>query len=192
MANDFVARPVRFYSEYKTIADGSTIERHWVVLARPGNAQMAQQHVMITEKVKKAPEWGAIEAHYLAWCKGNEAPVTGTPLGAWPGLTPEQVQVFRACGLQTIEDIAGMTEKVMQMVRLPDPRRYKTEAATFLELKDKRGAELRLQQQNEKIAALEAQLAEMADSMALASVPKRRGRPPKSDATDDVEIDEAA
>lgn len=187
-ANEFTSRPVRFYAEYKTLTDGSILERHWVELTRPGQLNMATTNVLITPKVMAAPDWDAIEPAYEAWKKGNAAPVHGTPLGAWPGLTPEQVQIFKAVGLQSVEDIAGMTEKVMQMVRLPEVRRYKDEAKTFLEAKDQHAVELKLKQQSEEIAALRAMLEEQAGAE---PAPKRRGRPPKAEA-EETQEDEAA
>jgi len=188
-ANEFTSRPVRFYAEYKTQMDGSVLERHWVEIARPGSMNMSTTNVMITPKVMAAEDWDAIEPAYEAWKKGNAAPEHGTPLGAWPGLTPEQVQIFKACGLQSVEDIAGMTEKVMQMVKLPEVRRYKEEAKRFLEAKDQHAVELRLKQQAEQIAALQAMLEERTETEA----PKRRGRPPKAEmAEQDHSEDEAA
>jgi len=187
--NEFVSRPVRFYAEYKTLPTGEVQERHWVELARPGAISMSTTNVLITPKVMAAPDWDAIEPAYEAWKKGQAAPVHGTPLGAWPGLTPEQVQIFKSCGLQSVEDVAGMTEKVMQMIKLPDVRRYKIEAKAFLEAKDQHAVELRLRQQSEEIAALRAMLEEQAE----AAPAKRRGRPPKSEATEhDQPEDEAA
>lgn len=187
-ANEFTSRPVRFYAEYKTQMDGQIIERHWVEISKPGSINMSTTNVLITPKVMASPDWDAIEPAYEAWKKGNAAPEHGTPLGAWPGLTPEQVQIFKACGMQCVEDIAGMTEKVMQMVKLPEVRRYKEEAKRFLEAKDQHAVELKLKQQAEQIAALQAMLEERAE----AEPPKRRGRPPKAEVAEDTQEDEAA
>lgn len=188
-ANEFNSRPIRFYAQYKTQTDGTVLERHWVEIARPGSVNMSTTNVLITPKVMAAPDWDAIEPFYEAWKKGNAAPEHGTPLGAWPGLTPEQVQIFKACGLQCVEDIAGMTEKVMQMVKLPEVRRYKEEAKAFLEAKDQHAVELKLKQQAEEIAALRAMIEERNEAE---PAPKRRGRPPKSEAAEETHEDEAA
>jgi len=189
-SNEFVSRPVRFYSEYPTLPDGSIQERHWVEITRPGALNMSTTNILITPKVMAAPDWDAIEPAYDAWKKGQAAPVHGTPLGAWPGLTPELVGIFKSAGLQSVEDIAGMPEKVMQMVRLPDVRRYKDEAKAFLEAKDQHAVELRLRQQAEEIAALRSMLEEQV--AAADPAPKRRGRPPKAEAAEDIEDSEAA
>jgi len=187
--NEFVSRPVRFYAEYKTLPTGEVQERHWVELARPGAISMSTTNVLITPKVMAAEDWDAIEPAYEAWKKGQAAPETGTPLGAWPGLTPEQVQIFKAVGLQSVEDVAGMGEKVMQMIKLPDVRRYKEEAKAFLAAKDQHAVELRLRHQADEIAALRAMLEERTEAE---PAPKRRGRPPKSETVEDVQEDEAA
>jgi len=188
-SNEFVSRPERFYAEYKTQADGTILERHWVEIARPGARSMSTTNILITPKVMAAEDWDAIAPAYEAWKKGNAAPVYGTPLGAWPGLTAEQVQIFKAVGLQSVEDIAGMTDKVMQMVKLPEVRRYKDEAKAFLEAKDQHAVELKLKQQAEEIAALRAMIEERSEAE---PAPKRRGRPPKSETAEEIQEDEAA
>lgn len=188
-ANEFNSRPVRFYADYKPQVDGTSKERHWVELARPGQMNMSTTNILITPKVMAAEDWDAIEPAYEAWKKGHAAPAHGTPLGAWPGLTPELVQIFKAVGLQSVEDIAGMTEKVMQMVKIPDVRRYKDEAKAFLEAKDQHAVELKLKQQAEEIAALRAMIEERSEAE---PAPKRRGRPPKSETAEEIQEDEAA
>ena len=77
--------------------------------------------------------WAQIEPAYNAWKKGHELPVNGTPLAAWPGLNAAQAAVFRALGIQSVEQIAGMNDALMGRVQLPGVREIKASATAFLE-----------------------------------------------------------
>ena len=189
------ARPLKFYLKYKTAPDGSTITEEWCDFARPGMENMQVTPMRITKKVLEHETWDAWKPYYDAWKKGQEIPEFGTPLGAWPLLTSEEVQAFKMAGIKTVEDVISMNDRQKGAVKLPNLERFRNEARMFMEAKDQRVVEMKLQQQQEEIAALRAMLEERADIAAAADVPKRRGRPPKAQApafdTDTME-DEAA
>lgn len=121
--------------------------------------------------------WSQVEPHYEAWLKGNEIPETGTPLGAWHGVNAEQAESLRAIGIATVEALASATENQLARPPLPNMRRLRDQAVTFLEgadaaEKDKRIADLE--------AKLEAALELMEQGKAEPAAEKpRRGRPPK-------------
>lgn len=182
MAESYM-RPVRFWEEYVTAKDGKTVQtREMVELAHPNMQSMSTNIVWIREATKSARDWEAIAPYYEAWRKGQDAPVTGTPLGAWPGITPEQAEVFKAAGIRTVEDVSMMNDRVMGMVKLPNIRRFKMEAGQFLEASDTRAAQMKLAAQDEKIRALEDLVKDMADRNVTGQeeAPKRRGRKPKA------------
>lgn len=185
-------RPTRFWETYVTQSDGTVQTREWVSLTKPGMAHMTGLEVRITDKVKAGHDWEAIEPYYEAWKKGQEAPESGTPLGAWPGLTREQAEILKSVGMKSVEDVSTMTEKVMGMVKLPNVRRIKDEAGMFLQAKDVRGVEVKMQNMQDEIAALRAELAEK-HSGNDPEPQKRRGRPPRAqEAPVDLDDEEAA
>lgn len=132
--------------------------------------------------------WDYIAPIYEAWKKGHEAPENGTPLAAWPGLTPEQAEVFRTSGLRSVEDIASATDSVINRVNLPGVRDIQTNAKRFLEAQDGQRVADQLAEKDKQISLLSDQLEELRQ-IVIASQnrddsddedrPRRRGRPPK-------------
>lgn len=189
------ARPLKFYLKYKTGPDGTTITEEWCDYARPGMENMQVTPMRITQKVRDHATWEEWAPYYDAWKKGQEIPEFGTPLGAWPLLTSEEVQAFKMAGIKTVEDVISMNDRQKGGVKLPNLERFRNEARLFMEAKDQRVVEMKLQQQQEEIAALKAMLEERIDAGAAMDAPKRRGRPPKVQSTAfeaDTMEDEAA
>lgn len=123
--------------------------------------------------------WATVEAAYLAWKDGETLPDSGTPLSAWPGVSPEQAVALKSIGIRSVEDMAAANETIMARSMLPNMRDLKKQAALWLEGRD--GAE-----QAARITDLEAQLEAMREMLVEAAVEKqeaaekpRRGRPPK-------------
>jgi hypothetical protein len=118
-------------------------------------------------------QWAQIEPHYLAWKEGSALPESGTPLGAWPGVNADQADALRACGVQTVEAVAAMTEALLMAPPIPNLREIKRQAAVWLE--GRSSADL-----TARLAELEAQNAAMLEMLAEKTEPKRGpGRPPK-------------
>lgn len=119
--------------------------------------------------------WSQIEPAYEAWKKGQDVPVNGMSLSAWPGLNPEQVAILRQVGLQTVEDIRDLSETSIGRVPLPNMREMKRQAAIFLENLGAADAAEREASKDERIASMEAQLAE------LKGLLDQKTEPPKVD-----------
>jgi hypothetical protein len=102
--------------------------------------------------------WDMIERAYKAWKEGHEIPIDGTPLAAWPGLNKAQAEVFRALGIKSVEQIAEMTDSIMQRVQLPGVRDIRTQAQAFLEASDRNSTANRLTQLEAQNGALQEQL----------------------------------
>lgn len=140
--------------------------------------------------------WVQIEPHYEAWKKGTTVPEHGIPLSAWAGVTAEQADVFRAAGIRTVEDIAGMSESQMGKVNLPGVRTFKTMANEFLD--SRKGAETasKMTALEEQNAALKEQLDHMASLIAdlrdrdrsedAPPVKRGPGRPKKTDTVEEA------
>jgi hypothetical protein len=103
--------------------------------------------------------WAAVEPAYRAWKEGREVPLNGTPLAAWPGVTPEQAEVFRLTGIRSVEQVRDMTDGIRSKVRLPNTRELQELAKIFLE---NTGAAAAAEREAEK----DRQIADMAERMA--------------------------
>jgi hypothetical protein len=128
-------------------------------------------------------QWAQIEPHYEAWKKGQDVPTSGTALGAWPGVNPDQADALRSVGLVTVEAVANATETILARPPLPNMREIKRQAALWLDGQDSAAMSLR-------VAELEAQNAAMLEMLAEQKTEAKRGpgRPRK----DEQQSEEAA
>lgn len=158
-----------------------------------------QHHSTVTEKIARlcggerpgkdglpthippAIEWLVIEAPYKAWKERQEMPVSGTPLEAWPGMTPEQVRVMKGFHLDSVEDVAEMGESVIMRCGIPGIREIKKKAQAFLTAqRDTSKIEAALSSRDAEIEALKAMVADLQAARAAEEPAKRGpGRPPK-------------
>ena len=121
--------------------------------------------------------WSIIGPAYEAWLEGAEMPVNGTPLSAWSQLGPAQVKALQAGGQTTIESVAEMNDSAMSRVQLPDVRKLRDAARQILATRDEVDVIAELQNRDEQLAELKAQIEAL-----TASKPKR-GRPKKAPET---------
>lgn len=148
MANPI--RIVKFWTTYQPKPDGTTEAIDRVEYCAPGMAQRTTTTATVRSLSRLIPNvdpdniaaamaksrWEAIEPAYNAWKAGQEAPTNGTPLAAWPGVSPEQAEVMRTLGLRTVEDVAGSTDTVISRVQLPGVRELQQNAKRFLAARD--------------------------------------------------------
>jgi hypothetical protein len=145
----------------------------------------------------------AIRPHYEAWKLGQEVPETGMPLAAWNGVSTEQAEILRAKSIKTVEDVAGMSDAIMNGIPLPGLVTLKQAAARFLAAADSSRAaaqmakieedreRLRLESEEqrqmlnamaEKLAAMEdrerRRVIETRDEDEAPVVKRKPGRPP--------------
>lgn len=60
------------------------------------------------------PAWVAgYRKNYQFWKDGQEAPVEGTALTQWPGLSPAQIKNFANINVRSVEDIASANEETI-------------------------------------------------------------------------------
>lgn len=122
-------------------------------------------------------KWDVIRPAYEAWKKGQEAPVSGTPLAAWNGVSPEQAEILRSRSIRSVEEVAALTDAHIERIALPNLRSIIAAAKRFVESADTMrfaaslGEKERLisDQQNQisdQKAILESQQAQIADMMA--------------------------
>lgn len=81
--------------------------------------------------------WKIVKAAYDAWKTGNEVPVDGTPLGAWPALSQEQAQALKTMGIRTVEEVRDASEGIVLRFPFPQAREIQRQAGLFLAAFDK-------------------------------------------------------
>lgn len=135
---------------------------------------------------------------YEAWKRGEQLPETGTPLAACNFLRQEDVTVLKMAGIRTAEELAGMLDSNLGQIRLPNIREKRAQAKRFLEAQDQNKTAAKMAAQEAELAELKAQMAALMASKTEEApevdengdrIPKRRGRPPKSET---LEHNEAA
>jgi len=149
----------------------------WVLLAPPGESRQSTQtwhrvakliplaHPTEVEArsdsyLAMKGRWERIGPHYDAWKSGQEIPETGTPLGAWSGVSQEQAEIFKSFSVRTIEDVSTLSDGLLQRIPIPDVRRLKLIAAEYLEQRPMADMQQELIAANERMAAMEEMLAE--------------------------------
>ena|SRR3990167_1472292 len=181
--------PVEFWVDYKPIIDkpGEFKPVEWVKWAKRGSP--GHETVEAIPRVKKSPQlWATIEPYYNHWLKGQETPVDGTPLAAWPGITRGQVQALNLLLIRSVEDLAAANDATQQRIGM-GARELVGRAKIFMEAKKGSAViEAALAIEREKVGALVSEVAELRALVESLTPPERRGpgRPPK------VRTDEAA
>lgn len=120
--------------------------------------------------------WNAIRPQYEAWKQGTEIKIDGTPLAAWPGVTPEQAQLFRMKGVRSVEDVAALTDTHKQTMGIPGLHDIVENAKRFLTSQDRGAVSRALEQKDAEIAALKEQMAELVEMVKESQTdkPKRK------------------
>ncbi len=67
---------------------------------------------------------------YEQWKLGKEAPADGIPLSMWPGITPAEVEMCKAIGCYSVEDVSNMTEEAL--TRFLGSRALRDKARAYL------------------------------------------------------------
>jgi hypothetical protein len=123
-----------------------------------------QSHVAMVAR------WQVIGPAYEAWKSGNEVPSDGTPLAAWAGVTPDQVQFMIRMGIRTIEAVRDMTDTTATRLPWPNARQLPKLAADYLSGRDTADKDRVIADMAERMAAMEEMLAERMDA-----TPEKRG-----------------
>ena len=73
-----------------------------------------QNLVVLNEKISRVQRnpaiWSVMEPAYLAWKKGQEAPLDGTSLKMWPAITPAQIRTLQNFGIRTVEELMTISD----------------------------------------------------------------------------------
>ncbi|WP_181169252.1 hypothetical protein [Mesorhizobium sp. B2-2-2] len=105
--------------------------------------------------------WAQIEAAYLAWKNGQDIPVNGMPLSAWPGVNSGQVDVLRHYGIRSVEEVRDLTDSQIERIRLPNMQDVRKQARLFLENTSASISAQREAEKDAQLVAMQERLAEM-------------------------------
>lgn len=166
---------IKFWSDHEPVAPaGNFVEVDWVEYAKKGaNGQTTVEKVIRVRKHNPAV-WSVIERGYEAWKKGQEDPVDGTPLAAWPGVTRGQVDQLRLLNIRSVEDVAKMTDDDCGRFGM-GARAVRDKARAFVKAKEGQSVIAdAMAQKDEQIATLTASLAELTETVKglTANMPK--------------------
>jgi len=184
-------RVLDFKTDYK---DGKA--RDWVKFAPGDGVQTTQTWELID--VMRPPEsferdqagdkmfhmkavWSVIGPRYDAWKNDMEVPEDGIPLAAWSALNEAQVEEFRKVAIKTVEQLAGVTDSALEKVGLPDTRRLREQAKTFIDGKSASDMAAKLADNDEKLESAMAVIAELQAKLEAKEDKPKRGRPPKKE-----------
>jgi len=170
---------VRYVADEKT---GAVTPVEMVLWAKKGQHIMTGQKtpMRITQARKDKQIWAVIEPYYEAWKKGQENPVDGTPLGAWPGLAPEQAERLKMLRVRSVEDVAAMTDADVDTFGMGGLL-LRQNARAFIEMKkDKTVIQAEVSKQ---VGSLEAKIAELEARLATAPTATTYEPPAASEAT---------
>lgn len=184
--------PVNFWTEYKEQPGQPPRAVDWVQWIKIGDGRGASQNEAISRLSRSNnPVWDVVKPYYEAWKDGQEEPVDGTSLSAWPGCTQSMADMLRKRGIKTVEAFRKTPEAQLRNMGIPDVMGRVAAADAFLKAQAETSiVAAELKQRDDQIAALTAQVEEMADLVAQmkADQPKtpqkKRGRPPKNKVPD--------
>lgn len=174
--------PIEYWKDFEPdpARPGELREVHYVKWGKRGDLQNYANVIsipLLQKTMKDAdhgtaqdPVWVALKPSYEAWLAGQEVPVDGTALEAWPALTKTQVRLFREHKYRTIEDVAAMAEHNLGQVKMPDVRRLRDMARAWM--KNREGSaqvEAMFAEQAEKMTAQNEKMAEMQEQLAKAT-----------------------
>lgn len=126
--------------------------------------------------------WNTIKPAYEAWKNKTDLKINGTPLAAWNGVSEQQVQLFRMKGVQSVEDIAALTDTHKQTMGIPGLHDIIENAKRFLTAQDKGAVARALEQKDSEIAELKAQMAELIEMVKEAKTPEAPKKRAKAEA----------
>jgi hypothetical protein len=127
--------PLRFWTEYEPDhTDAAKLVPHEKVeWAKKGSSNGSTTVIKVRHLQLDTVLWPVLQPAYEAWKKNQEAPLDGTPLDAWPGVTPQQVKVMRDYHLRSVEDFATAPDSTLMKMNFPGIREMQGRAKAFLQ-----------------------------------------------------------
>lgn len=183
MSETAAIHPLEFWTDYEPAPDGGHVPKDWVRWVKKGVSNGATTEDKVARVEKHDPAvWAVVGPAYAAWKRGQDAPVSGTPLDAAPFMTREMVKVLGQYHIRSIEDLANAEDAGLAKLNVPGIRGTRDKARAFLDAqRNVSGVAAEVAALREQIAQMQAERDEAlqtADTMAAAAGKPRRGRPP--------------
>lgn len=179
--------PLSFWKDYDPQPDGSVKEFEWVEWARRGSRNATTREKISRLQKDGGPVWQALEPYYEHWKKGQDAPIEGTPLAAWPGATPALVKALEPYHIRSVEQLAELSDGDMARIPVPGMRGFRDNARAFGEARQATSVvAAQIAQKDREINDLRRELDELRELVSAAGgepddddpkpAPKRRKR----------------
>lgn len=161
---EFELRPIEDRAE--SIKAGHPVykDQEIAVITMPGGSLVVDK--VITDALlyewrhgdgrRKPPAPHAARA-YEAWKEGREAPLEGTDLKNWPGVTPAQLKTCQGANIRTLEDLASANAEAIKRLGMGGLALVQ-KAQAYLSSADSNKAA-------EEISALKVRMDELAESL---------------------------
>lgn len=195
--NDIAITIHSFETQYRRTAEGQLDEFDVVTYSPQGDTKtIIMREVRKVMKVRSLEEcgdniaslialklWQRIEPAYRHWKENNKLPESGTPLGAWPAITPAQANVLKCAGLKSIEEVASASDIVIMKTGLANALGLRDLAQKFLSADSKASDTAKMAKLERDNDELREQLAELMKLMQEMTAPKADEDPPAPAAT---------
>ena len=133
---------------------------------------------------KKPPSPFAYRA-YEAWKEGREAPVNGTDLKNWPGVTPAQLKTCQNATVRTIEDLAAANADTIRKLGMGGVAMMEKAKAYLASANQNKTSEevsalmVKLDALSDTVKRKDEQISDLLERLDEST--KKRGRPRKED-----------
>ncbi len=168
--------PLRFWSDHERQADGTFKEFVKVEIVKKGSNGSTNVDKISRIQKHNAPVWAAIEPYYVAWQKGQEPPVEGTPLEVCAFVSKGQIDQLKMLHIRSAEDLAEANEPALEKIGM-GARALRDKARAFVSAnKGQAVIAEAMASKDAQISTLQQQIADLQAGMAelTANLPKRK------------------
>jgi hypothetical protein len=122
---------------------------------------------------------------YEAWKEGREAPVNGTDLKNWPGVTPAQLKTCQNATVRTIEDLAAANADTIRKLGMGGVAMMEKAKAYLASANQNKTSEevsalmVKLEALSDTVKRKDEQISDLLERLDEST--KKRGRPRKED-----------
>lgn len=153
--------PLDFWTDHVTDPTTNAVTPiDYVRWARAGSNGATTEDKVDRIKKHNPIVWQSIKGAFDAWKSGQEEPIEGTALEAWPGVTKGQISTLRNMHIRTVEALADANDAAMERIGMGG-RALVDRARKFVEVRNSGAAAMA-----SKTAQLEASNKMLSDRLA--------------------------